>query len=95
MGCAEVAQQAAAASAQLRFQRSRCVVDAGVNDAAVVGGLVSADRAFLVNDGHGSVRMSALDLPGGGQANDAGPDDGKAVGGQVTTLLGSSSRGGA
>ncbi len=76
---AELVQLAGAGDAQLGLQRAGRVVDAGVDDAGVVAGLVGGDAVLALEDHHGGVRPAVQQLAGGGEAEDAGPDDGDVV----------------
>src|SRR3954468_5066624 len=73
---AEQVQVARAADAQLRLQRSRDVVDARVDDAGVVAGLVAGDLRLLVDHRDRLARVPVRELARGGEADDPGSDDG-------------------
>ena len=72
---AEVVQPADALDAQPRLQRAGLVVDAGVGDAGVRAGLVHADAVLALEHDDPGVRVAALELARGRQADDAGADD--------------------
>ena len=74
---AVLVQLAGAGHAQRRLQRSRLVVDALVDDAGVVAGLVRRDRPFALQHLQRQLRMAASQLAGRGQAEDAGTDHGE------------------
>ena len=77
---AELNHSPDAIDGELGFERARLIVEAGVEDAAVVAALVLADLGFLLDDGDPGVGPAELGLVGGGQANDAAADDGEAIG---------------
>src|SRR4030095_4358871 len=62
--------------AEARLEGARLVVDAGVDHAAVVAGLMRGDPGFLVEDDHACLRIAVRQGKGGGEAHDAAPDDG-------------------
>jgi hypothetical protein len=68
-------QLAGAGHAQLRLQRARGVVDALVDDARVVAGLVSGDAPLPLQHLHTQARMPRQQLAGRRQPQDAGPND--------------------
>ncbi|MNP17837.1 hypothetical protein D3C76_1102810 [compost metagenome] len=72
---AEILGGLGAALAQLGFEAARCVVDACMDYAAVVAGLVAAEAGFLLQDQQG--RAGALLQQGhrSGEADDAAADD--------------------
>ncbi len=72
---AVVAQEVQSAPAQPGLQRSGRVVDAGMHDAAVVGGLVAREGRLLLE--HDDLRRGrgVGELAGGGEAEDAATDD--------------------
>src|SRR5690606_38410289 len=72
---AVVAQQRSTPGAQLRLEAAGRVVDAGMDDAGVVTGLVGAEPAFLLEDDDSLTRAAARDLPTDGEAEDAAADD--------------------
>ena len=67
-------QLALALDTQASFERARRVVDAGVQDATVVAGLVLADARLFVQDGQPQARIAAEKLAADGQAEDPGAD---------------------
>ena len=72
---AERVQVARALDAQPRLERSRCVVDARVDDPAVVAGLVTADVGLLLEDDDRAVRVPAAQLARDREPQDARADD--------------------
>ena len=66
-----------AGAAQLGFETARRVVDPGMNDAAVVPGLVTGHTSFFFEHGNAAARMQLLPAVRGGQTDDAGADDGE------------------
>ena len=78
--CAELLHRLLAGPAVERLERAGLVVDAGVQDAGVVAGLVGGDRGSFsstVTGGRGNVPETV----GRGQAHDAAADDREVVGG--------------
>ena len=69
------AQQADAAAAELRLERARRVVDAGVDDAAVAAGLVERQVVLLLQHGHRRVGAQLGEPPRHREADDPGADD--------------------
>src|SRR5436309_12884744 len=59
----------------LRFQRTRFVIDAGMDDPAVVSRLMARNRGLFIENGKMSRRLLAYDLKSRGQANDFAADD--------------------
>ena len=70
--CAERVEPLGAFDAELRFQRSGRVVDAGVDDAAVVRGGFQAEARVAFGDGN--TEAGGCEFGGGGQAGDAAAD---------------------
>ena len=70
-----VVQARGAVDAELGLQRPRRVVDARVDDAAVVAGLVEADLVLLVEDGDPQARTPRQQLARDGEPDDPGADD--------------------
>ena len=68
-------QQGAPSPAERRLERSGRVVEAGVDDAAVVPGLVGRDARLLLEDGHLGAGIAPRHLARDGEAHDPGPDD--------------------
>ena len=66
------AQEPDPASAELRLERSRRVVDAGVRDPAVPTRLVSRDRGLLLQDRDDRVRPELRQAARDGEADDPG-----------------------
>ena len=64
-----------AAPAEIGFQAARLVVDAGVNDAAVVPGLVEGQRSLFFQQYNALVRLALSQLPGCRQPHDAAAYD--------------------
>ncbi len=62
-------------NAVLRLQRARLVIDAGVDDAAVMAGLVTSDGTFLFENGNTAIAKAARGFQGCRQSNDSAPDD--------------------
>ena len=73
-------QLLAAGGAELGLQGARGVVDAGVDDAGVVAGLVEGDLRLAFEDEDARVRVAVQQLSGRRQAEDAGADDGDVPG---------------
>ena len=73
---AELVQLARTRRAQPRLERPRRVVDAGVDHAARVAGLVEADVVLLLEHRHAQVRRAPRELARRRQAEDSGADDG-------------------
>ncbi len=69
------AQQADAAPAELRLERARRVVDAGVDDAAVAAGLVERQVVLLLQHRHRRVGAQLGEPPRHREADDPGADD--------------------
>ena len=72
-----------ALAARARLERSRCVVEAGVDDAGVAPGLVPGRRLLLLEDDDREARPRLDQPPGRRQADEAGAHDGD-VGGVRT-----------
>src|SRR5262249_44790994 len=64
-----------ARDAEARLRASRRVVDAGVDDAAVVPALMCRDALLLLEDGDASRRVTPQELAGRGEADDPAADD--------------------
>src|SRR3989441_10199446 len=62
-------------NAVLRLQRARLVIDAGVDDATVMAGLVSNGGTFLFENGNTATAKAARGLQGSRQATDSAPHD--------------------
>ncbi|MNO89095.1 hypothetical protein D3C76_805670 [compost metagenome] len=77
---AEILGGLGAALAQLGLEAAGGVVDARVNHAAVVAGLVAAEAVFLLKDQQRSARALLKQRQGGGQSDDAAADDAVVVG---------------
>lgn len=75
----EVLQQTHPAPAQRRLEAARLVVEAGVDDPAVVPGLVGGEVLLLVEQGHLGVVLGGQ-VPRDGSADDPAADDGRAQG---------------
>ena len=65
-------------AAKLRFAAG-LVVDAGVNDAAVVPGLVRRQLALLLDDGESQAGLAQEELIGGGEPHDPTADDRRSI----------------
>ncbi len=74
---AVLVQRAGAADAEVGLQRPRGVVDALVDDAAVVAGLVRGDPGLALQHDHLAPRHPVQELTGDGQPEDAAADNGK------------------
>ena len=74
MGVAEAQEAPAALEAEAGLQRARFVVDPGVDDAAVVAGLVARDHGFLLQDREPQVRSALQELARHRQADDPASD---------------------
>ena len=61
-------------AAERRLERARGVVDAGVDDAAVVARLVAGELGLLLDDGEPELRSPAQQPIGGGQSDDSAAD---------------------
>ena len=66
--------------AAARLKRAGRVVDAGMDDAAVVPGLVGRDARLLVQHHDSRARVPLGQRDGGGEPDDAGADDGDVSG---------------
>src|ERR1041384_1921443 len=71
---AELQEFAAARYASRRFQRTGLVVDAAVNNAAVVAGLVARQLGFFFEDDQSQAREALGHLHRGGETDDAASD---------------------
>ena len=74
---AEALHGGASGDAVARLERAGAVVEAGVDDAGVVSGLMSSDAVFLVDDDEAVSRKAAGEVEGGGESDDARADDEK------------------
>src|SRR5438045_5433313 len=72
-------QLCGAFNAELRLERTRTIVDAGVDHSAVVAGLMEPYRAFLFQNHDSQLWESRHQLHGSGKAHDAGADDGDII----------------
>ena len=72
---AEVNETVFAGHAEPGFPGAGTVVDAGVNDAAVVPGLVLRQARLFLNDGHAQIGAAFQQLHGRGQPDDAAAHD--------------------
>src|SRR5690606_1594818 len=72
---AVLAEQQGAAAAQRGLERSRAVVQAGVDHAAVPAGLVRGDPVLLLQHGDPCAGPLPGDPPGQGQPDDPAADD--------------------
>ncbi len=75
VGVAEAQEAPAALEAEAGLERARFVVDPGVDDAAVVAGLVARDHGFLLQDREPQVRSTLQELARHRQADDPASDD--------------------
>ena len=69
-----------AGNGQPGFHGTRLVIEAAVQHAAVVAGLVASHARLLFQQGDARAGKSFTQLVGGGQAHDASADDGEAPG---------------
>ena len=74
---AELHHRTCAGHAILRLQRAGPIVNAGVNDTAVMSGLMARDRSFFFQNGQTNSRVVAQRLKSRSQTNDSTADDGK------------------
>src|SRR5262249_14794698 len=74
---AEVDHQVLAFDAELRLEGARLVVDAGVDDAAVVAGLVRAELRLLLEDDQPRAPGARGQRSRSGEADDASAHDGE------------------
>ena len=72
-------QQLPPARAELGLQAAGAVVEAGVDDAGVVAGLVGGEPILLLEDHHAHSWSAQGDLASDGQADDAASDDADAL----------------
>lgn len=77
-----------AGDGQARFQRAGLVVEAGVEDAAVMAALMGADVVFLFQHGDARVGKAPREFAGRGKADDAAADDDEALAGYAHTRVG-------
>ena len=75
MHAAEFDHGARAFDAQLGLLRSWLVINAGVNDTAVVGTLMLAHTIFLFQQQQAKTGKALRDFEGDGEADDASADD--------------------
>ena len=75
MLAAELDHRRSAGHAVLRFQRTRFVINAGMNDAAVVSGLMPRDCVFFFEDGNSAIAERPDRFEGRGQANNSPTDN--------------------
>ena len=61
--------------AELRFQAARGIVDSGMDDTAVVPGLVGSDLLLFLDDGDGQALTPPRQLQRGRKTDDASADD--------------------
>ncbi len=73
---AEFDHETRALDGHLGLEAAWLVVQAGVDDAAVVAGLVGGDLGLFLQNDELEVRAALHQLHGRGQANDSGADDG-------------------
>ena len=71
----ELLQRGPPFAAEPRLSRAGRVVEARVNDAAVVPGLVRRQLALLLDDGERQAGLAQEELVGGGEPDDAAADD--------------------
>src|SRR5581483_95628 len=77
VGVAELLHLARALHARARLERAGLVVDAGVDDAAVVPGLVGRETLFLLQHEQAKARVGLAEGQSGGEADDAAAHDGE------------------
>ena len=80
VGLAELDHLADAADGEVGSERTGFVVEAAVDDSAVVAALVTGDGGLLFEDGDVDAGELLLKSPGGGESDDASADDGNARG---------------
>src|SRR4051794_34773159 len=76
---AELLCRLRAASAKLCLEAAGRVIDAGMNDPAIMAGLVSAEAIFLFENCKASPRMHLEQFHGGCKPNDAAANDAEGV----------------
>jgi hypothetical protein len=76
---AEVGHEPDSADGEAGFQRSGLVVEAAVEDAAVVRALVAAGAILFFKDANGCTGLADEQFTGCGQADDTAPDDDEVV----------------
>jgi hypothetical protein len=74
-GFAEPVEEARAAHAELRLQRARLVIDAGVDHAGVGAGLDGPDAILALEDADPARAVAQRQLAGDGEADDSAADD--------------------
>src|SRR2546425_4897640 len=79
VGSAELHHQPRALDAEPRLGGAGLVVDAGVDDAAVVAGLVRGQRRLLLEDHEPCTGGARAERARGGERDDAAADDGQIV----------------
>ena len=72
---ADFARRLDARPAERRLQAAGGIIDAGMDDAAVVPGLVGSDFLLLLDDGDGQALIPPRQLQRGREADDASADD--------------------
>ena len=60
---------------QARFGGAGFVIEAGVQDAAVMAGLMGAEAIFFLQDGHATGRQAPAQFESRGQTDDSAADD--------------------
>ena len=75
VGVAEFLHEPRALDAEAGLQRAGLVVDAGMDDAAVVARLVGGQTWFLVEDGDAGAGVGLREGQGGRQPDDTAPDE--------------------
>ncbi len=61
--------------AQFRFQRTRLVIDSGMNDAAVVSALMARYAIFFFHQQQAELGEGSAELHGGGKTNNSAADN--------------------
>jgi hypothetical protein len=76
---AEIGHEPDSADGKAGFQRAGLVVEAAVEDTAVVRALVAAGGVFFFKDANGCTGLADEQFTGCGQADDTAPDDDEVV----------------
>jgi hypothetical protein len=77
---AKILSRRSAPLAEIGFEASGLVVDARMDDAGVVSGLVPRQILFLFNEQHGGIGIALLQLPSGGNPHDTAADNHEIIG---------------
>ena len=81
-------EQPGALDAEPRLERAGGVVDAGVDDAARVGGLVGGEPVLALEHAEGRVRVPGEQLAGDREPEDAAADDDDVASGGGSAMVG-------